>query len=387
MKLAFQLAYKNLMGAGLRTWLNVGILAFSFIVIIFFNGYLEGWNLQAQRENINWEYGHGQLRYHTYDPLDPFTLTDAHGKLNRAGDANLSPILIRQGSLYPEGRMISILVKGIDAEQETLSMPTGTFQDTDVSIPALIGERMAESNNLKIGDQVLLRWRDRNGTFDASEITISQIFDTDVSTVDLGQIWIPIEKLWDMTELEGHATYFIANANYEGQDVENWKFLSQEELLNPLKELIEMESASSSILYLLLLGIALLAIFDTQVLSIFRRQKEIGTYISLGMTRWQVVKLFTIEGSMYSLMASVLGILVGTPIFWYFAHNGIGLPEYMAQQDMGVTIAQRIYPVFSVGIVLGTLALVVISATVVSFLPARKIAKMDPVDALKGKVQ
>jgi len=387
MKLAFQLAYRNLVGAGLRTWLNVGILAFTFIVIIFFNGYLDGWNLQAQRESIKWEYGNGQLRHQDYDPLDPFTLTDAHGKLESGNSQNLSPILIRQASLYPEGRMISVLMKGIDANQETLSIPTEAFQKTDAEIPAIIGNRMANSNKLKVGDQVLLRWRDKNGTFDASEITITNIFETDVAGVDVGQIWIPIEKLWEMTELNGHATFFIANDDYQHEKLEGWKFFSKEELLNQLKEIIEMKSASSSILYLLLLGIALLAIFDTQVLSIFRRQKEIGTYIALGMTRWQVVKLFTIEGSMYSLMASVLGIIIGGPIFFYFANNGIGLPEYVTQEDMGITIAQRIYPAFSIGLLLGTLALVVVSATIVSFLPSRKIAKMDPVDALKGKVQ
>jgi len=285
MKLAFQLAYRNLVGAGLRTWLNVGILAFTFIVIIFFNGYLDGWNLQAQRESIKWEYGNGQLRHQDYDPLDPFTLTDAHGKLESGNSQNLSPILIRQASLYPEGRMISVLMKGIDANQETLSIPTEAFQKTDAEIPAIIGNRMANSNKLKVGDQVLLRWRDKNGTFDASEITITNIFETDVAGVDVGQIWIPIEKLWEMTELNGHATFFIANDDYQHEKLEGWKFFSKEELLNQLKEIIEMKSASSSILYLLLLGIALLAIFDTQVLSIFRRQKEIGTYIALGMTR------------------------------------------------------------------------------------------------------
>jgi len=387
MKLAFQLAYKNLVGAGLRTWLNVGILAFTFIVIIFFNGYLDGWNLQAQRESIKWEYGNGQLRHHEYDPLDPFTLTDAHDILASDNIQNLSPILIRQASLYPEGRMISILVKGIDSNQEVLSLPTEAIQKSDAVIPVLIGKRMAQSNNLKVGDQVLLRWRDKNGTFDAAEITISQIFVSDVAGIDLGQIWVPIEKLWKMTELEGHATYYVANENYVPQDLEGWQFYSMEKLLNQLKEIIEMKSASSSILYLLLLGIALLAIFDTQVLSIFRRQKEIGTYIALGMTRWQVVKLFTVEGSMYSLMASVVGIIVGIPIFLFFANTGIGLPEFVTQEDMGITIAERIYPAFSIGLLVGTLALVVISATVVSFLPARKIAKMDPVDALKGKVQ
>ncbi|MDY0344399.1 MAG: hypothetical protein RBR28_12555, partial [Lentimicrobium sp.] len=81
MKLAFQLAYKNLMGAGLRTWLNVIVLSFAFVLIIFFNGLIDGWNQQASIDGIEWEYGHGQLRHEDYDPMDPFTLQDAHGIL------------------------------------------------------------------------------------------------------------------------------------------------------------------------------------------------------------------------------------------------------------------------------------------------------------------
>ena len=37
--------------------------------------------------------------------------------------------------------------------------------------------------------------------------------------------------------------------------------------------------------------------------------------------------------------------------------------------------------------VLMTILLVVIAATIVSYLPSRKISKMNPVDALKGKLQ
>lgn len=387
MKLAFQLAYRNLVGAGLRSWLNVSILAFTFIIIIFFNAYLDGWNLQAQRECIKWEYGNGQLRHQDYDPLDPFSLNEAHDEFKSLARENLTPVLIQQASLYPEGRMVSILVKGIAADQKVLSLPTQAFSTNNATIPALIGERMARSNNLEVGDQLLLRWRDKNGTFDAGEITIAKIFDTDVTSVDVGQIWIPIKTLWEMTGLKGEATYFVANDQYSYSSAEKWVFHSQTQLLKQLQEIIDMKSASSSILYLLLLGIALLAIFDTQVLAIFRRQKEIGTYIALGMTRWQVVQLFTIEGSMYSIMASIIGTIVGAPIFWFFSTYGIGMPDYVTQQDMGVTIAQRIYPAFTIGLMLGTVALVVISATIVSFIPSRKIAKMDPVDALKGKVQ
>ena len=80
MKLAFQLAYKNLVGAGLRTWLNVAVLSFAFVLIIFFNGMMEGWNQQAKRDTTAWEYGNGHLLNENYDPFDPFSLQDGHGE-------------------------------------------------------------------------------------------------------------------------------------------------------------------------------------------------------------------------------------------------------------------------------------------------------------------
>jgi ABC-type antimicrobial peptide transport system permease subunit len=131
--------------------------------------------------------------------------------------------------------------------------------------------------------------------------------------------------------------------------------------------------------------LGLLAIFDTQVLSIFRRQKEIGTYIALGMTRWQVVRVFTAEGSMYSVFAVILGAVYGIPILWYLSKIGISFGT--DGSEMGIIMAERMYPIYGLGLIFGTIVIVILSATVVSFLPARKIARMNPVEALKGKVQ
>ena len=137
-------------------------------------------------------------------------------------------------------------------------------------------------------------------------------------------------------------------------------------------------------MYILLMAIALLAIFDTQVLSVFRRQKEIGTYIALGMTRRQVRRLFTIEGSMYSILAVITGCIFGLPLFWYLSKNGIPMPDMI--DEMGVAISTSIIPLFGFKLIMTTAIAIVGAATIVSFLPARKIVKMHPVDALKGKV-
>ena len=122
----------------------------------------------------------------------------------------------------------------------------------------------------------------------------------------------------------------------------------------------------------ILLIIALLAIFDTQVLSIFRRQKEIGTYIALGMTRTQVVGIFTVEGAAHSILATLVGAMYGIPLFLVLDKTGI---TFTLSKDLDIVMAEKIYPYYSIGLILASILLVVISATVVSYLPARRIQR------------
>ncbi|MBL0310013.1 MAG: ABC transporter permease [Bacteroidetes bacterium] len=385
MKLAFQLAYENLIGAGLRTLLTVGVLSFAFVIIILINGFVTGWKEQATRDLINWEIGSGHLENKNYDPYDPFTITDGHGVLDGNQYQDLSPILIRQAAIFPSGRMVSVLLKGISTSQTVLKLPTKLLLESSAEIPAIIGKRMAESAHLKVGDEVLMRWRDKNGIFDAAPVTIVGIFSCNVPSVDQGQIWISIQKLWQMTGLKNNATFFIAGENFKEKALPNWNFKSQYLLLADMRKILNSERIGDAFIYILLLAIALLAIFDTQVLSVFRRQREIGTFISLGMTRAQVVTLFTIEGSMNSILAVLVGTAYSTPFFIYLTYTGISIP--VSSDEMGVTLPSTIYPAFSADLILGTIALVVISSTIVSLLPSRKIATMNRVDALKGKIQ
>lgn len=391
--LSIKLAFKNLIGAGLRTWLNVSVLSFAFFVIVFYNGMLDGWNMQARNDSKAWETGAGQLWHAAYDKYDPFTLQDAHGKIDgevkKAVDqGKLTPILMTQASIYPKGRMINVTLKGIDTQQSILSMPSSKLHingDSSV-IAAMIGKGMSRSSGLSEGDHVTMQWRDKNGTFDAVEITIVHVFDTDVPSVDQGQVWIPLDDLHKMTGMSGEATILVASDQYTaGHAANTWQFKDENYLLKELDDVINQKRGSSMIIYGLLMAIALLAIFDTQVLSIFRRQKEIGTLIALGMTRTQVVKIFTVEGSAHSLLAIGLTAIYGIPLLGYFLSVGIPMPSSASQA--GLAISDKIIPYYSAGMVLTTIVLVTISSTIVSYFPSRKISSMSPTDALKGKIQ
>ena len=317
MKLAIKLAIRNLLGAGIRTWLNVVVLSFSFIIIIWIKGVMVGWDHQSKTDMKNWEIGNGQYWISTYDPYDPFTLTDSHGAVppefaDEIAKGEMEPFLISQATIYPQGRIQPIRLKGINPQQKIFLLPSHKL-DTTVSdaIPAFIGTNMAKNTGLKKGDRITLQWRDKNGAFDAAEILITEIFSVSVPAVDAGQIYIPLEKLQSMLGLPGEATLLTySDPDIIRTDVSGWTHKSFKELTVQVDEMIKMKSTGQSVLYMVLLLLAMLAIFDTQVLSIFRRQKEIGTYIALGYTRQQVVGLFTVEGTMYAVFAALLSAVI-----------------------------------------------------------------------------
>ncbi len=385
--MSIKLALRNLLGAGLRTWLNVIVLSFSYVIIIWYQGLIDGWNVQARRDMIAWEIAQGQYWHAAYDPYDPFTLEDSHAKIpDKLATGMVAPILITQGTIYPEGRIQGVVLKGIAKNQQLLRLPTDRLIRENGEIPVLVGKRMATNNKLNEGDYLTLRWRDSNGTFDATEVRIAGIFSTDVPSVDQGHLWLSLEDLQQMTQSEGEATLIVSGSEtLNDMTISGWDFKSKDFLLADLDQIIKQKSVGGSIMYILLLLLAMLAIFDTQILSIFRRQKEIGTFIALGMTRKQVVKLFTIEGGMNSVLAALVGAVYGVPLLIMQHKAGYAMPY--EPDDFGIAISEVIYPSYSLGLILGTIIIVMLTATVVSYIPARKIAKMNPTDAIKGKIQ
>ncbi len=171
--ITLKLAIRNLMGAGLRTWLNVSVLAISFIFIIWMQGLMEGWKQQARHDTIEWQIGGGQIWHENYDRFDAMQLVDSHAVpaeqlQDGVNSGNLTAVLMSQASIYPDGRMRGAILRGIEARQNILALPTEVFAGaTDVELPVLIGTSMARSTGLRIGDTFAIRWQDANNTFDA----------------------------------------------------------------------------------------------------------------------------------------------------------------------------------------------------------------------------
>ena len=62
------------------------------------------------------------------------------------------PILVSQAAIYPNGRIMPVIMKGIHPSQNIVNMPTHTLEkNKDINIPVLIGKGMANNTKLNIG--------------------------------------------------------------------------------------------------------------------------------------------------------------------------------------------------------------------------------------------
>ncbi|MFL3008109.1 MAG: ABC transporter permease [Candidatus Neomarinimicrobiota bacterium] len=396
----FKIAIKNLIGARLRTFLNVFVTSISFFVILFISGMYDGMRQYAKQTTIDTEIAGGSYWHPNYDPLDPMSFEESHSPIpdnvkNLIDSKEAFPILVSQASIYPNGRMMPVIMKGIYPEQSIINMegnntdkvnPTKMLANQDeIEIPVLIGSGMAEKAQLKEGDTFTIRWLDSEKTYDAMEGTVIHIMNTENFKLDIGTIWIPIKTAQRMLEIEDEATYVTYNKDIEQlKNSGDWLHRDVNYLISDIEAAIEADKPGNQILFMILLSLTAMGIFNAQVLSIFRRGREIGTLMALGMTRSRVVGLFTLEGALNSLLATAMTVIVFGPVLWYFGEKGIPLP--MNYSEMGLMIAKRLIPVYSVGLILTTTILIAIIVLLVSYLPSRKISKMKPTDALRGKI-
>jgi ABC-type lipoprotein release transport system permease subunit len=106
--------------------------------------------------------------------------------------------------------------------------------------------------------------------------------------------------------------------------------------------------------------------------------------MALGLTRGRVIRLFTLEGAMQAGLGAFIGAVYGIPLLSLFAEKGWTLLE--STDSYGFALGEKLYPVFTLGIVLGTTVLVFIATTIVSYLPTRRIARLEPTEALRGRM-
>ena len=384
----WSIAKKNFSRQGLRASLNVLVTALSIIALIFMLSLLNGFQAQATRNVINTDIGGGHYRAPGFDILSPSKWEDYTVKvpdtLLRLHNKDKAEVLVVQGQLYPNRRLYPVQIRGISMDQSLLQLPLDNLKtfsaNFDDLIPVVVGAKMAKKAHLYKGDTLTLKWRDRSGAVDAKDIIIVDVGDILNPRVDEGVVWLRLDHLRLMTDRKNEVSW-VAVKHYIGL-ISEFEFQPVEFLMSDLLALWRQDRMNSKILWAILMTLVCISVFNTQMLNIFKRQKEIGTLMALGMDSQRIVRIFTLEGCLAAIWALVVALLLGLPFFIWF--QGVGF-DVSHLSESTLPIRETIYPDYQPMEIIYSLIIVFILIVASSWFPVKKITRLDPTMALRGR--
>ncbi len=140
---------------------------------------------------------------------------------------------------------------------------------------------------------------------------------------------------------------------------------------------LQVQSASAYLISgfsLIASGFAIAAVL---IVSVLQKSKQIGILKSMGARRRQILNVFIFEGLGVALIGSALGATLGTLIVFFISFFDRPVTR------VGET-PEQLFPVRILPIYIGLAMLAAIISTVVAaVLPARRAAKMNPVDVMR----
>ncbi len=338
-----------------------------------------------------------------------------------------------RGILPPEGeelaRMRGKLAKTPDPKHPldpSKAIPRGDFDLKDF-YSAVIGDGMAEAQNIQVGDKILLYSpRDIDsvmkslerveGAEDAEgrkkaieetremtapqEVTVTGIFDSGHWDFDSSIIFVHLETaqvLYNFDLEECHGIAVRTNDGFKANKFQD-KFLAMLPQQFRVMTWVEMHklifdavAAERQAMYLILFMIMIVGgfcIMNTMITVTFQKRSEIGLLKALGALEGQVAWVFLFQGILVGLVGVVVGLLL-SQVTLYFRNDMAG----WIGRSFGVDIfSEEIYKVDGGLPAKQTLRdLVIISTgaffacTLASLIPALIAASLQPAKALRSE--
>jgi len=298
-----------------------------------------------------------------------------------AGVLAVSPLVSGAGFAVRANASQPIALMGVDATayQRIVRMPQYMRQGHfDVSgNNTVIGSELAKDLGLAVGDKLRLVTMDgRNDLF-----SVAGVFD--IGNRDLNRRWAftSIKVAQTLLDLPGGVTQidlrvadlFAAEATARqlqaqtGLVVDSW-MQTNAQLLSALKS----QSVSNNLIRFFVVLIVAVGIASVLVVSVVQKQKEIGILRAMGASPRRVMAVFLLQGGFYGLLGSALGAALAVALLNFFSkitRNADGSKLISADIDASV--------------LLGAGALALLVGLLAASLPARRAARLDPVQAIR----
>jgi putative ABC transport system permease protein len=254
---------------------------------------------------------------------------------------------------------------------EHLKLKDGRWPADDGEAVLTIGSLAAEMLHKRVGDDIEIEGR---------MFKVASIFESS-ALVENGALIMTLAQMQQITDKPGKVN--ILNIKLDGNtgetDIENIKAQVRKDLpgfiaitsgeLVQKNAVVRISKAMSNATILIAGLVGALVVFNTMLMSINERTREIGILLALGWQRRTIIKLIIGESMILTLLGGAFGVLLGVGITWGLEHLEL--------------MRGKIDAVFSTPFLFAVLGLSVLLGICGGLYPAIKAARLLPSHALR----
>ena len=304
------------------------------------------------------------------------------------------------GLVSTEGITRGALVVGIDpsSEQSLTKLEdrivAGAYlEKEDQSV--LVAEGLAKILKLGVKDTLVIISQGYHGVNAAGKYLIKGIVKFGSPELNKQMVYLPLPVAQQFYGAEGLLTSIALKiedqddidsglaAIGEVLDTSAYEIMKWDALLPDLVQAKSLDSAGNYIVYFILYSIIAFGIFGTILMMTKEREYEFGVLIGIGMQRFKLSAIVWLEIILLGMLGALMGILVSTPIVWYFNQNPLRFSGNYADllEKFGF---EPIFPTAFDPMIFVTQALIIFIMTVLLALyPWLKIRRLQPVEAMR----
>ena len=408
MNITLRMAWRNLWRHKRRTWLTVGAMIFSNLLLVFMISLQFGSYRMMIDNTLKTYTGHLQVQQKKYNDdqkmRNSFDNIIALTKKLRT-QLNSNKIAARGIAFAMTSsatRSYGLQLIGVEPEFEPniSNLPglvrQGHYFSANDAQEIIIGRVLARNLDVTIGDELTLLGSGLDGSFSAGVVKVAGIFETGNNDIDRSMAQLPLgyfQSLFSMHK-QGHNIAIVADSLAQVNTLQNTVsdliadrkelvVLDWNKLQPGLKQAIQADIASAWFMYAVLIVLVAFSVLNTQLMSVLERTREFGTMMALGVKPLRLGSLIISEAFIMSSLGLLIGVALGTATAYYMSIEGFAYPG-LEEMAVKFNMSDRIYPEVSLLSIFIGPGIVFLSSLLASVYPAVRLFFLHPVSAMRA---
>lgn len=408
MNILFRLAWRNLWRHKRRTWLTIGAMVFSNVLLVFMISLQFGTYQMMIDNTLNAFSGHIQVQHQSYndEPKMRYSVPEISVLTQQLSETLNSDGISARASAFAlassEQRSYGVQIIGVQPQTEpnVSTIPglvkQGRYLNDPNAREIVIGKVLARNLKVQVSDEITLLGSGKDGSFAADIVTVVGIYDSGIIDLDRSMAEMPLDYFQELFAMQNSGHAIVVNASDLFQ-VKQWQQQIQQQIkdqpdlvahdwitLQPgLMQAIQADFSSAWFMYGILIILVAFSVLNTQLMSVLERTREFGITMALGFRPGKLSRLILLETTMMASLGLIIGCAIGFLVMLYFDRYGFSYPG-MEEMAYKFNLPDKMYPNVSFLSVLFGPSIIFVFSILAAIYPAVRLHFLHLVQAMRA---